>query len=216
MRWKKAIDPAQLYDVKSWISIMTDALTPTIETLYEHEGKIAATEIGKPELNPLSDAAARNALHDSISRMAESYQQTTLATLESKINDGLSTGASLSDVSKTVQDIYEWRDTSGAERVAKTESFRTANASLKDVWKQSGVVKTVRWYTANNPCPFCQEMNGKTISVDSNFLNAGDTVSIGTGDDMQTMTADYGDVGTPPLHPNCMCFVRPEDISIGN
>jgi HK97 family phage portal protein len=207
---KKAIDPSKLFDLDSWISITVDALTPAITSLYESEGKVAATEIGKPSLNPLSDVAARVALHESIGKMARSYEETTLATLESKINDGLSSGASLADISSTVQEIYEWRDTTGADRVAKTESFRTANASLKEVWKQSGVVKTVRWYTANNPCPFCSDMNGKTISVDSNFLNAGDTMTVGE----QSLTMDYDDVSAPPLHPNCMCFVRPDEVSL--
>ena len=47
--------------------------------------------------------------------------------------------------------------------VAKTESFRTANDALKTAWKQSGVVKTVRWYTSElaNVCGFCQAMDGK-------------------------------------------------------
>jgi hypothetical protein len=75
-------------------------------------------------------------------------------------------------------------------------------------------VSTVRWYNANNPCPFCQEMNGKTISVTDNFLSDGETLTAGEGDDAMEMKMDYGDVGAPPLHPNCMCFLRPEDIAL--
>jgi len=213
---EKAIDPSKLFNLDNWISIMTDALTPTFESLFESEGKAAAAEIGKPELNPLSDVAAKQALHASIGKMSQSYNSTTLATLEAKINDGLSQGQSLSQISGSVENIYEWSDTFRAERVAKTEAFRTSNAALKEAWKQSGVVKTIRWYTSEkaNVCPYCQEMDGKIISIDDNFLDAGQTLTAGEGDDAQTMNADYGDVGAPPLHPNCSCFARPEDVSI--
>jgi hypothetical protein len=72
------------------------------------------------------------------------------------------------------------------------------------------VVKTTRWYTATNPCDFCKEMDGKIISIDANFLNEGGTLTAGD----KSMIANYGDVGTPPLQPNCMRFARPEDVSI--
>jgi hypothetical protein len=99
-----------------------------------------------------------------------------------------------------------------AERIAKTESFRTSNAALKQAWKESGVVKSIRWYTSEKAtvCSYCQAMDGKVIDIDSNYFNQGDTLSVGD----QSMTMDYSDVGGPPLHPQCMCFVRPEDISI--
>jgi HK97 family phage portal protein len=213
---EKGIDPTKLFDVDKWISIMTDALTPTIESLFVSEGKTAAAELGKPELNPLSDVTAAKALHDSISMMSKSYTQTTLATLETKINDGLSQGQSLQQISKTVEDVYEWSDTYRAERVAKTESFRTANMGLKEAWKQSGVVKTIRWYTSekSNVCPYCEAMDGKVISIEQNFFNNGDSLTVGEGDNAKTMSFDYGDVGAPPLHPLCACFARPEEISI--
>jgi hypothetical protein len=57
-------------------------------------------------------------------------------------------------------------------------------------------------------------MNGKVISVESNFLDEGQTLTTGEGDSAQTMTVDYGDVGAPPLHPNCSCFARPEDVEL--
>jgi hypothetical protein len=84
----KGIDPAKLFDLDKWISITTDAMTPILENLFETEGKAAAAEIGKPELNPLSDTLAKEALHDSIAKMSESYNKTTLATLE--VNLGFS------------------------------------------------------------------------------------------------------------------------------
>jgi HK97 family phage portal protein len=212
---EKAIDPKNLFDLDNWISIATDAMEPIFVDLFTAEAKIAADALGMPDLEPLTETATAM-LHKSVSMMAKSYQQTTLDTLEQKINDGLSSGASLPDISKTVSEIYEWRDTSGADRVATTEAFRTTNLALKETWKQSGVVKTIKWHTAENEavCPYCQAMDGKIISIDQNFFDEGQTLSVGEGDDAQTMTMDYGDVSAPPLHPFCKCFARPEDVSL--
>lgn len=208
---EKAVDPTKIFDLQHWIGITTDAMTPIMQSLYESEGKTAAEELGKPDLVPLSDANAAKALHESIEKMSTSYQTTVLNQLEKAINQGLANGDSLADITSAVSEVYEAADEYGAQRIAKTEAFRTTNASLKETWKQSGVVKTIKWYTASSdPCPFCLELNGKVISIDSNFLNSGETLSAGES----VMTADYGDVGSPPLHPNCFCVARPEDVSI--
>lgn len=211
----KDIDPTKLFNLDNWISITTDALTPVLEGLFEGEGKAAAAEVGKPELNPLSDTLAKEALHESIAKMSGSYESTVLAQLEKTINDGLAEGLPLPDISKAVGEVYDAADAYGAERIAKTEAFRTSNMALKAAWQQSGVVKTVKWYTSSSdPCPFCKELDGKVISVDQNFFNQGDSMTVGEGDDAQTMSLDYGDVSSPPIHPNCMCLLRPEDVTI--
>ena len=212
---KKAINPADLFDIDKWISITTDALTPIMDTLFEHQARAAVAELGVPEFNPFNDTA-RAAVKRSVQLMSQSYNQTTLEALESQINDGLAAGEPLADITKRVEQVYDWSDESRAAMVAKTESFRTANDALKTAWQQSGVVKTVRWYTTekDNVCQFCQELDGRTASIDDNFFNNGDSLTVGEGDSAQTLSFDYGDVSAPPCHPNCSCFIRPDQISI--
>ena len=208
----KAINPGDLFDVKKWISITTDALSPIVETLFVEQAKQAAAEV---QSTFDFTQATREAVHQSVQMMSESYQETTLASLEDHINEGLQAGESLADITKRVDQVYEWSNESRAKMVAKTESFRTANSALKSAWQQSGVVKTVKWYTASqDPCPFCLSLNGKVVSIDQNFFNNGDSITVGEGDEAKTMSLDYGDVGAPPLHPNCFCFIRPEEVSI--
>lgn len=208
---EKAVDPTKLFELEHWIGITTDAITPILESLYESEGKTAAAELGKPDLNPLSDENAAKALHTSIAKMSKSYQTTVLSQLEKAINQGLSEGASLADITSSVNEVYGAADDYGAERIAKTEAFRTTNASLKETWKQSGVVHTIKWYTASGePCPFCASLDGTVISIDDNFFNEGDSMTV----DDKTLNFDYSEVGAPPLHPNCLCVARPEDVSI--
>lgn len=203
----KAINPADLFDIKKWISITVDIALPVLETLYEQQGKSAGDEIGKPF--DFTDAT-RLAVKSGVQKMAESYQQTTLDVLAEKIDKGLQSGAPLSEISKSVEEIYEWSDNSRAPMVAKTESFRAANDALKTAWKQSGVVHTIKWGAMADACIFCAALDGKIISINDNFFDAGDSLTV----ENETMKLDYSDVGSPPLHPRCMCFIRPEDISI--
>jgi hypothetical protein len=110
-----------------------------------------------------------------------------------------------------VEGVYSFADERRAGLIAKTESFRAANLANKDAWRLSGVVETVAWYTAEDQrvCQFCAVMDGVTIAVDDNFFDAGDTIK---GIDGGTMKASYGDIDPPPMHPDCRCYLRPEEI----
>ena len=140
---------------------------------------------------------------------------TTLEQLKAKLGEKLtqSGGTNLTELKETVDGVYSFADERRAGLIAKTESFRAANWANKTAWKESGVVKTVKWYTAEDDkvCEFCQEQDGKEISIDDNFYDSGDTINGANGGEL---TADYGDIGAPPLHPDCRCYIRPEEIDI--
>jgi len=152
-------------------------------------------------------------LKKAVSLMAESYNETTLRDLEKTLREGLSDGESLPELTDRVREIYEFSGKARAERVARTESFRVANSATKEAWKQSGVVRTLRWYTAvdERVCEFCDPLNGKIVEISENWFDKGDSLA---GREGGKMDIDYSDVGNPPLHPDCRCYIRPEEISI--
>ena len=80
------------------------------------------------------------------------------------------------------------------------------------MWQQSGVVKTLKWYTAEDDdvCEFCRRMNGKVVDIHATFVNAGDTIE---GAEGGRMISDF-DVEHPSLHLGCRCYFRPDKISI--
>jgi HK97 family phage portal protein len=211
----KGINPSDLFNLDNWISITTNAILPIMETLSAHQAAEALAAIGEVSDKPYSDAL-KASVHESVQMMSESYNKTTLEALESHINDGLQAGESLADITKRVEQVYQWSDDSRAGMVAKTESFRATNGALKQAWKESGVVKTVRWFTSglDSVCPYCLKMDGTTIPIDDVFFKNGESITAGEGDAAKTMSLDYGDVGSPPLHVQCRCFLRPADISI--
>jgi len=209
---KKALD--DLFDAKEWISITVDLTTPIIAALAKDEATAALTMIGAANQNIFADEAVRNALDDGISKMATSYNETTLTQLKEVISDKLTQtgGTNLNELTDAVDDVYSFADTRRAGLIAKTESFRAANFANKAAWKASGVVETVKWYTAEDDhvCQFCEVQDGKEIDIDDNFYDANAKIA---GADGGEMTATYGDIDAPPLHPDCRCYIRPELIS---
>jgi len=198
------------FNLKSWIKISIDALTPVLSEVYKNEGEIAGAGVGKPGINLLEDVNSRNALDEAISLMSESYNQTTLDQLKAKLGEAMQSGASVQQATDLVSGIYDLADTTRAATVAQTELFRVANMASKESWKQAGVLE-MKWQAFDDDltCEFCKEMDGKVESVDNNYLDNGDDF---TGADGGKLNIDYADVGSPPLHPNCRCGLQPQEV----
>jgi hypothetical protein len=54
-------------------------------------------------------------------------------------------------------------------------------------------------------------MDGEVIDISDGFFGKGDTV---TGREGGKLDLNYEDVDNPPLHVDCRCFIRPEEISV--
>ena len=205
----------ELYDVNEWIGITINLTTPILAALSRDEATAALSMIGADHQDILADESTRDALDRGIAKMARSYNETTLDQLKKVLGEKLtqSGGTNLAELTDAVEGVYSYADERRAGLIAKTESYRAANWANKEAWRQSGVVKTVQWYTAEDErvCAYCQAMEAKgPVAIDSNFLDSGDTFEA----DGKVFKADYGDVEAPPLHPDCRCYLRPEDIEI--
>jgi Phage Mu protein F like protein len=178
--------------------------------LAKDEAAAALAMIGANHQDILADESTRNALDRGISKMARSYNETTLNQLKDVLGEKLnqSGGTNLTELTNAVDGVYSFADERRAGLIAKTESFRAANWANKEAWKASGVVETVKWYTAadSHVCEFCEAMSETEIDINQNFFDEGDTIA---GINGGIRTADYGAVETPPLHPDCRCYIRP-------
>lgn len=210
----KAIDPNKLLNKDAEVNATIDLITPIYEELYQTEGEAAAKIVGQ-SVNLLDSEAYRNALKKVIQLLADNYTDTTITQLTAKLDAGLQAGSTMQDLTDVVSETFDnWSDTRAAS-TAQTETFRIANQATKDAWKETGVVKSIKWYTANDEkvCEFCGPEDGTVISIDDDFYSKGDTL---TGADGGTLDINYSDVGAPPLHVNCRCYSRPEVIEIGD
>lgn len=208
---KKTIDTEDLYDSKEWIQHMVDAVRPILLDLLGKEATAAVNLVGKPGYDITNDPIAKQALDNAIALLSDSYDQTTRVLLKTKLTEGLESGASLDQITELVKGVFDYNNQVRASMVAKTETFRTANYATKEAWKKTGVVKTIKWFTApSGVCPFCKELDGKVISIESDFFSKGDTIKAGD----QEMSLDYSDVGAPPLHVNCNCYTQPDEVTL--
>ncbi len=207
----KAIAEADIFDKKEWMGIMVDLSKPILSNLYEAEGKEAASLLGFDGFRMTPEA--RRAIDRSMELMSESYNDTTLGLLKDFLEEGQTEGWTLDELTEKLNSVYDYSDEVRARQVAQTETFRIANDSTKEAWKQSGVVKTIKWYTAADErvCEWCDAMHGKTIDIDDTFFDKGDNA---IGADGSKLPITYDDVGSPPLHVSCRCYTRPEDISL--
>jgi len=210
---KQEIDFGALFDSEAEVSILIDGVTPILKKLLAKEGKEALKLIGMEEAFEANLERVVNSLNKRINLMAESYNETTLDLLKEKLKEGLNAGESLPELTERVKQIYEFSDEVRAERVARTEAFAVANSATKEAWRQSKVVKSLKWFTAldERVCEFCEPMNGKIVGIEENWFEKGESM---TGREGGKMDIDYSDIENPPLHANCRCYIRPETISV--
>jgi len=191
---------ADLFDPSEWIALTIDLATPILTALAKDEAAAALAMIGAQHRDILADTETRKALEQGIAKMARSYNETTLAQLTDKLEEKLTQaeGTNLAELTEAVDGVYSFADDKRAEMIAKTESYRASNWANVQAWRQSGVVKTLKWYTSeqSNVCPICASLEGKEVGIEDEFFND-----------------SYSDGDAPPRHPFCNCYVRPEVIS---
>lgn len=114
-------------------------------------------------------------------------------------------------VSKLRCEISGWEE-KRAKKVAEDEAVRFSNAVALTAYVLAGVV-FVRWVAGVDACPFCRQLNGKIVGVNTFFLKPGDKLLAATGETDDTgelvfkeMTKQKA-VKHPPLHSGCRCVV---------
>jgi hypothetical protein len=115
-------------------------------------------------------------------------------------------GAALAEAGDPVASLAdrftEWVATR-PEKTADWETVQAGNAVAKETYRLEGVGRLV-WVAGANCCPYCAEMDGKTVEITKPFLGAGDSLEAGGG----SMTTTV-ELGHPPLHDGCVCDVMP-------
>lgn len=210
----KDVSKADLFNMDSEIAILADFVTPLLKGLmleqaiaeYEAQGFANAIDPNEPRFAKVVARAAK--------RLARSYNNTTANLLKSALNDGINAGDDFSKLAERIRAVYEFSDQVRSLAVAKTEAFFIANEGSKEAYRQSGVVQSIRWYTAEDErvCEFCGPQDGRIIGVTESFFPLDHVLE---GRDGGKIKLDYRAIDVPPLHTNCRCFIRPERIDIG-
>ena len=153
------------------------------------------------------------ALRDVIDSMYGEYDGGTRGALRRALGSSMTqaSGISLPELTAAVQSVLPYENRERAEQIAKTICYGAGNLANRRAWERSGVVKTVKWFTADDAevCGFCAELDGNVVSVNDCFLKKGDTLTDKRGLEMIVKR----NIEVPPLHEGCRCCCRPEGIS---
>jgi len=80
-----------------------------------------------------------------------------------------------------------------------------SNAVARVVFAGAGITRLQWTTTSAKPCPLCQEMNGRIVGIEQNFLDAGSNLQ---SEGANTFHA-YRPTSHPPLHQGCTCQIIP-------
>jgi len=103
--------------------------------------------------------------------------------------------------------LTEWEDTR-PDKMADKEVVLLDGLASKFVWAAAGVT-VLKWQNSGgDTCKFCKEMNGKTVGIKQNFMDAGSSLEAG-GEKLKTWKSK----AVPPLHKGCRCQIVPTNGS---
>lgn len=209
----KAVSKTDLFNMDEEVRVMVDAISPLLSGLMIEQAVEEYLAQGfTGTLDPNAEAIQR-IVHLAAKRLARSYNNTTAKLLKQALNDGITNGDDLSQLAARVKQVYDYSNEIRALMVARTEAFYIANEANREAYRQSGVVKTMRWYTAEDElvCEYCGPMHGTVIGINESFFKKGEEMQ---GRDGGVLKLDYRAINVPPLHTNCRCFIRPETIEV--
>lgn len=199
------LDKAQTLFVGLTVGVLQD--------LNKEEGKaqLEALEITTP-FNPMAEKIQKR-ITEVLKLTSQSYTETTLKLLNSELDEGVANGESMDKLADRVASVFDLTDEYRANQVAQTTVFAVANATAREAYVQSGVVKTIKWHTAEDElvCQFCGPMNGKTVDVEEDFFKSGQTLEGEQGGKLGITDFNKTD---STLHPNCRCFTMAEKIEV--
>ena len=202
-----------LIDMSDEDTAFQDELAPVLQNLTLTQGQIAMEFSGSDQKYQQTKALMA-AIRASTKKMSQNFDAETLDQLNTTLADGIGNSESIDELSTRVADVYDQASSWRSDRVARTEAQSASNAATLDAYQQNPVVVSMTWYANPGACEYCAELDGTTVGTEEVFLSQGDSVDVDQSDgSTDSYQADYGDVDTPPLHPNCSCTIIPETDS---
>jgi len=203
-------------DIAKYKEIWIKELTPIFEGLYQDTGAYATsivegtgTKSIKIKEFVMTDQMRKKIL-DRIERTFVDFDTQTAKEISATLLEGMTEESSLADQAARVETVYGGAMGYRAERLSQTETHHMANQASLDAYRGSAVVTGKQWYAEPGACGFCQEMNGKIVDLDANFIDLGGQVTYLDADEVaHTMGIDYEPIGTGDLHPHCQCTQLP-------
>ena len=191
---------------------MAAVIAPIIYALIVETGKTAMGDLNfDPSMFNGTTASVLAYYQDRANKIATDVDAETEKQLRATLGQGIDNNESDEELQARIEIVMGAALTYRADRIARTEVARAQGFADIQAWRQSGVVTGQQYYCIidERTCIFCLSMDGKIISLDENYFNQGDSLTV----DGKTMNFSYDDVETPPLHISCRCQSLPITLS---
>lgn len=117
-------------------------------------------------------------------KLAKQLTDTTEKRIRQSLALSIQNGESQTQAVSRLASVID--DPKRAARIAHTETVRAFSAGRMEVARQIGATHKM-WDATVGPCPLCQALDNKVVSLDELF---------------------DGEYDAPPRHPNCRCLVK--------
>lgn len=194
------------FNEQEWNRQYTDTITPLAYELAKEQGAVALAFAGADNLEFELNNKVRDVVNDRIVRMAQGFNEDTIKMLSKTIAEGVNKGESIGQIKKRIETVFNESKGYRAERIARTETLNASNSAAVEAYAQTGYIRKMEWLADGQACEYCRAMNGKVVSITSNFVPFGGSI---TGVDGGVFQANYSEIKNPPAHPNCECTVIP-------
>jgi len=172
---------------------------PAIEGLSDAIAPVAATEVGN---QPVSLADIQPIQTGYGEAMSKRYADSSHGQLRQVVRKAV---AEKRDPIAALDKRFDEWDERRPEKVAKRETVQEGNFITRAVWRRVGVL-TIRWITFGDNCSYCDNLNGKSVEINSAFVAEGEgLLPAGATHTLTTFT----NIGHPPLHQGCDCGIAP-------
>lgn len=177
---------------------MKKNMEPIVRSLVEATQAAAANEIDKePEMTP--------ELHRFVDEYSEAavarYIKSSKGQINSVVRDAIEEGA---DIIEALDARFDEWEEKRPRKVSDRETVQGSNAVAKIVFASAGYA--LMWSaTGSDPCPFCEELDGRIIGREGNFVDKG--VGLDAGQDAPLVPSS--NISHPPLHAGCECQIVP-------
>jgi SPP1 gp7 family putative phage head morphogenesis protein len=179
----------------------------------EEQGKVAIKELGVDEVFSVNTPEIKKWIKEYLPIFSEELEKVNVEKLKKELIEGLEAGEGIPQLTKRVNTTYDNWNKFRSEMIARSEILRASNMGNLNAYRQSGVVVKHEWLTFfdDRTCPWCENMDGTTVSIEGKFFDIGDSFTVrnpDTGKDV-TMDFNYQVIEGPPLHPLCRCTTIP-------
>lgn len=166
------------------------------EAIYDEAAEeVDLTEDKKEELKEMIDGYTE--------RWAKIHANSSRRQIQALMRGALNEGKE--PLEEVEQRLDEWEE-KRPRKEAMDETVNAGGVVAKFVFGAAGVTY-LKWNnTGGDPCPFCEELHGKTVGIDEPFLGENDQLNAEGEDNPMEMNRPSF---VPPVHRGCQCTIEP-------